>query len=264
MPAYDLQVLFSCLHKICRFCSAVCTRSAGYVTASCTRSAGCVQLSAHDLQVLLQMPAYDLQVLFSCMHTICRFFSAACTRSAGSVQLFAHDLQVMLQLPAHDLQILFQLSVHDLQVMLQLPAHDLQFLFSCLHTICRFCSSCLHTICSFCSAVCTRSAGSVPAVCTRSAGSVQLSARNREHVLVVMPVFHPRARSILGSEVETGFINCSVSSYRCRIISDVLCFRATVPRSEQNEEQLRYTDAPFFVLRISPQRFVSPKILLPS
>lgn len=79
-----------------------------------------------------------------------------------------------------------------------------------------------------------------------------------------MPVFHPRVRSILGSEVETGFINCSVSSYRCRIISDVLCFRATVPRSEQDEEQLRYTDAPFFVVRISPQRFVSPAILLPS
>jgi len=77
-----------------------------------------------------------------------------------------------------------------------------------------------------------------------------------------MPVFHPRARSILGSEVETGFINCSVSSYRCRIIPYVLCFRATVPRSEQDEEQLRYTDAPFFVLRISPQRFVSTTILL--
>jgi hypothetical protein len=79
-----------------------------------------------------------------------------------------------------------------------------------------------------------------------------------------MPIFHPRARSILGSEVETGFINCSVCSYRCRIIPDVLCFRATVPRSEQDEEQLRYTDAPFFVLRITPQRFVSPTILLPS
>jgi len=79
-----------------------------------------------------------------------------------------------------------------------------------------------------------------------------------------MPVFHPRARSILGSEVETGFINCSVSSYRCRIIPDVLCFRATVPRSEQDEEQHRYTGAPFFVLRISPQRFVSPTILLQS
>ena len=147
--------------------------------------------------------------MFSCLHTIYRFCSAVCTRSAGSVQLSTHDLQV---------------------------------LFSCLNTICRFC----------------------PAVCTLSEGFPKLSARNREHVLVVMPVFHPRARSILGSEVETGFISCSVSSYRFRIIPDVLCFRATVPRSKQDEGQLRYTDAPFFVLRISPQRFVSPTILLPS
>jgi hypothetical protein len=79
-----------------------------------------------------------------------------------------------------------------------------------------------------------------------------------------MPVFHPRVSSILGSEVETGFIDCSVSSYRCRIISDVLCFRAIVPRSEQDEEQLHYSDAPLFVVRISTQRFVSLTILLPS
>jgi hypothetical protein len=128
--------------------------------------------------------------------------------------------------------------------------------------ICRFYYNVLHTICRFCSAVCTHSAGSFPAVCTWSAGFLQLSAHNHEHVLVVMPVFHPRARSILGPEVETGFINCSVSSYRCRIIPYVLCFRATVARSEQDEEQLRYTDAPFFVLRISPQRFVSATLLL--
>jgi hypothetical protein len=79
-----------------------------------------------------------------------------------------------------------------------------------------------------------------------------------------MPLFHSRARSILGSEAETGFISCYVSSYRYRIIPDVLCFRATVPRSQQDEEQLRYTDARLFVLRISTQRYVSATILLPS
>jgi hypothetical protein len=94
--------------------------------------------------------------------------------------------------------------------------------------------------------------------------SVQLSTRDRKHVLFVMPVFHSCARSILGSEAETGFINCYVSSYRYRIIPDVLCFRATVPRSQQDEERLRYTDARLFVLRISTQRYVSPTILLPS
>ena len=98
----------------------------------------------------------------------------------------------------------------------------------------------------------------------RSARSVQLSTRDRKHVLFVMPVFHSCARSILGSEAETGFINCYVSSYRYRIIPDVLCFRATVPRSQQDEERLRYTDARLFVLRISTQRYVSPTILLPS
>ena len=90
-----------------------------------------------------------------------------------------------------------------------------------------------------------------------------MPTRSVQHVLVVMPVFHSRARSILGSKVETGFINCYESSNHYRIIRDVLCFRAAVPRSQQDEEQLRHTDACLFVLRISTQRFVSPTALFP-
>ena len=123
-----MQVLFSCLHTICRFCYSCLHVICRFPLAVCTRSAGSVQLSIQDLQVLFQLYAHDLQVPFSCLHTIYRFCSAVCTRSADSVNSCLHVICRV------------RLAVYIRSAgSVQLSAHDLQVFFSCLHTVVNTC-----------------------------------------------------------------------------------------------------------------------------
>jgi len=82
------------------------------------------------------------------------------------------------------------------------------------------------------------------------------------HSFIVLINLTTHATCILDSEVEIGFINCSLSAHSKSIILCDLCFRASILRSHQDEEQFRHSDACLFILRISTQCLVSSETLL--